>query len=634
MKFVIATILFTLSPFYELILGQPLPNTDYVTINGKVIDSEDQGPIYGANVVIKEQNIHGLTNREGEFELVLSKGTHTLQVFFIGYKTFTQQVIIEGSEPKDLIIELEPGTVNLNEVLVSDYEDAPKRLPTGSLSSERPGNVSEQIWYYHPSSQFVPRNSEEYSAISENVFKWVQKTPLSTFSIDVDGASYTNVRRMITNGYLPPIDAVRIEELINYFDYNYSEPKNGAPFAVNTEISPAPWNPDHHLVQIGIQAERIGADDLPPNNLVFLLDVSGSMNSDDKLPLLKKAMKLLVNELREEDYVSIVVYAGSAGVVLPPTSGSNKDKIIDALEELHSGGSTAGAAGIIQAYEVAKKHYRRKSNNRIILATDGDFNVGISGDNELISLIEEKRDDGIFLSVLGFGTGNLKDSKMEQIANHGNGNYFYINNLMDAKKVLVSEMGGTLVTIAKDVKIQVEFNPQNVQAYRLIGYENRLLADEDFNDDRKDAGELGSGHTVTALYEIIPAGVTVDKSLTDIDPLKYRVPSRPSLEFTNEIMTVKLRYKPPYSNKSKLISTVVEKDQFKEKLSKNLSFAASVASFGMLLRDSRFKGNSSFEMVNELARNGRGSDNGGYRAEFIRIAELADFLWQGNSKKD
>ncbi len=634
MKFVIATILFTLSPFYGLLLGQSLPGKDAVTITGKVIDYENQLPLYGAHIVIKEQNTRTLTNRDGEFELILSKGTYTLQVFFIGYKTFTKQIIIDDSELKVLIIELEPGTVDLNEVLITDYAVAPKKLHTGAVPSAGTGNALEPIWYYYPPSRSTPLNSEQYSAISENVFKWAEKTPLSTFSIDVDAASYTNLRRMITNGYLPPADAIRIEELINYFDYNYSAPKNGAPFSVNTEISPAPWNPDHHLVQIGIQAERIKADNLPPSNLVFLIDVSGSMSSDDKLPLLKRGLKLLVNELREEDYVSLVAYADGSQVVLPPTSGSNKDTIIDALEQLRPGGSTAGSEGIIQAYAVAKKQYRKKSNNRVILTTDGDFNVGVSEDDELISLIEGKRDDGIFLSVLGFGTGNLKDSKMEQIANHGNGNYFYINNLLDAKKVLISEMGGTLVTIAKDVKIQVEFNPQNVQAYRLIGYENRVLADEDFNNDKIDAGELGSGHTVTALYEIIPAGVAVDKSLTDIDPLKYRVPTRPSLEFTNEIMTIKLRYKPPYTSASRLMSTVVEKDQFRDKLSKNMSFAASVASFGMLLRDSRFKGNSSFEMVNELARNGKGSDNEGYRAEFIRIAELAGFLWQGNSKKD
>ncbi|MBO6524634.1 MAG: VWA domain-containing protein [Balneolaceae bacterium] len=489
---------------------------------------------------------------------------------------------------------------------------------------------------YYPSIQHNQQDrvfdDEDYDQIIENSFIFVYEAPLSTFSIDVDGASYSNVRRMITDGYLPPSDAVRIEEMINYFNYNYPGPKGNNPFSVHTEIAPAPWNPEHHLVQIGIQGERVEAENLPPSNLVFLLDVSGSMGSYDKLPLLKKGFKLLVNQLREEDYVSIVVYAGSSGLVLPPTSGYDKETILESLDKLQSGGSTAGAAGIQQAYQVAMENFRENANNRVILATDGDFNVGVSNDEALVELIEKKREHGIFLSVLGFGTGNLKDSKMEKIANHGNGNYYYIDNLLEAKKVLVSEMGGTLHTIAKDVKVQVEFNPQNVQAYRLIGYENRLLADEDFNDDKKDAGELGSGHTVTALYEVIPVGIEIDNNLTDIDPLKYQTPTNPVDGFSDEIMTVKLRYKQPDGDSSKLISRVINKKQVNTELSENLSFAASVASFGMLLRDSRFKGSSSFEMVNQLAKNGKGEDDQGYRAEFIKIAELADLLWQGQSK--
>jgi Ca-activated chloride channel family protein len=401
---------------------------------------------------------------------------------------------------------------------------------------------------------------------------------------------------------------------------------------VNTEVGKAPWNPDHQLVQIGIQGEKVEADNLPPSNLVFLLDVSGSMNSHDKLPLLKKGFKLLTNQLREDDYVSIVVYAGSSGLVLPPTSGADKETILEALNKLNAGGSTAGAAGIKQAYQVAKEHFKENGNNRIILATDGDFNVGVSSNSELVDLIQEKRDQGIFLSVLGFGSGNLKDSKMEQIANNGNGNYYYIDNLLEAKKVLVSEMGGTLHTIAKDVKIQVEFNPQNVKAYRLIGYENRLLADEDFNNDKKDAGELGAGHTVTALYEVIPHGVNIDSSLSDIDPLKYQTPTTPVNGFNDELMTVKLRYKQPDGEKSQLLSQVIKRSDRSE-LSENLKFASSLASFGMLLRDSKFKGSSSFEMVQQLAKESKGVDENGYRAEFIKIVELAELLYKGEAKK-
>jgi Ca-activated chloride channel family protein len=474
-------------------------------------------------------------------------------------------------------------------------------------------------------------DNESYKNIEENEFQQVGTSPLSTFSIDVDKASYSNVRRMINNGQTVEPDAVKIEEMINYFSYDYDKPKGHHPFSVNTEVGAAPWNPNHQLVQIGIQGELIEADNLPPSNLVFLLDVSGSMNAHNKLPLLKKGFKLLTDQLREEDFVSIVVYAGNSGLVLPPTSGADKETILEALNKLNAGGSTAGAAGIKQAYAVAKEHFREDGNNRVILATDGDFNVGVSSNGELIDLIEEKRDEGIFLSVLGFGSGNLKDSKMEQIADNGNGNYYYIDNLLEAKKVLVSEMGGTLHTIAKDVKIQVEFNPQNVKAYRLIGYENRLLADEDFNDDTKDAGELGAGHTVTALYEVIPHGIDIDSSLSDIDPLKYQTPTTPKNGFGNELMTIKLRYKKPSGNKSILLSEVI-KTSNNEALSENLSFAASVASFGMLLRDSKFKGDSSFDLVQKLAKQGKGKDENGYRAEFIKIVELAELLYDGEAK--
>ncbi|NEO06127.1 MAG: VWA domain-containing protein [Moorea sp. SIO3I8] len=467
-------------------------------------------------------------------------------------------------------------------------------------------------------------NRENYSPIDENAFQRVKHNPLSTFAIDVDTASYSNLRRFLNNGQLPPTDAIRIEELINYFNYDYPEPESDRPFSITTEISQAPWNPTHQLVHIGIQGEKMAIEDLPPSNLVFLLDVSGSMNSPNKLPLLKDAFRMLVNELREEDQVSIVVYAGAAGVVLPPTPGNQKDKILTAIENLNAGGSTAGGAGIQLAYKLAQNNFIKSGNNRVILATDGDFNVGVSSDTELVKLIEQKRKKGVFLTVLGFGTGNLQDSKMEKIANKGNGNYAYLDNELEAKKVLVNEIGATLLTIAKDVKIQVEFNPAKVQGYRLIGYENRRIKDEDFNDDTKDAGELGAGHTVTALYEIIPVGAKTNVKLPDIDPLKYQS-NAASSNNSKELMQVKLRYKDPDGNTSQLLTyPLVDKAVKLNDASDNFKFSAAVASFGMVLRDSPYKGKASFDQALTLAKESEGVDLEGYRAEFIDLVESAE----------
>lgn len=470
-------------------------------------------------------------------------------------------------------------------------------------------------------------NREGYNRIYENAYQRVKNNPLSTFGIDVDTASYSNIRRFISSGMLPPKDAVRLEELINYFTYNYPQPKGDRPFSINTEVAAAPWNSKHKLVHIGLQGKSIATKDLPPSNLVFLLDVSGSMNSPDKLPLVKASLKYLVSELRAKDSVTIVVYAGAAGLVLPPTPGNQKTKILEAIDKLEAGGSTAGGAGIQLAYKMARDNFLKSGNNRVILATDGDFNVGISSDGELVRMIEEKREQGVFLSVLGFGTGNLQDAKMEQLANKGNGNYAYIDSLMEAKKVLVSQMGGTLFTIAKDVKIQVEFNPAKVQAYRLIGYENRLLQAQDFNDDKKDAGELGAGHSVTALYEIIPVGVESDVKLPDVDELKYQENggdrSSPSNEYqSDELMLVKLRYKNPNETTSKLISQpIIDRAVQLENASANFRFSAAVAGFGMLLRDSEYKGSLNFDEVLRLANLSKGEDKEGYRAEFIRLVE-------------
>jgi Ca-activated chloride channel homolog len=429
------------------------------------------------------------------------------------------------------------------------------------------GNVQQagsSIGRVAPEPQTDSRfNTENYNRIDDNPFHRVGNEPLSTFSIDVDTASYSNLRRFITQGELPPKDAVRIEEMINYFTYNYPQPKGERPFSVTTEVAAAPWNPQHKLVEVGLQGKRLESETLPPSNLVFLIDVSGSMDDPNKLPLVQQSLKLLVNKLRPEDRVSLVVYAGNAGLVLPATPGSQKSKILGAIARLEAGGSTAGGQGIELAYKIAKQNFLKSGNNRVILATDGDFNVGVSSDADLTRLIEQKRDQGIFLTVLGFGTGNYKDGKMEQLADKGNGNYAYIDTLLEAKKVLVNDLRGTLFTIAKDVKIQVEFNPAKVQAYRLIGYENRLLQNQDFNDDKKDAGDIGAGHSVTALYEIIPTGVKSDVKLPEVDPLRYQHSGETASNTAdNELMQVKLRYKLPQDSTSQLITQTIPDDDF------------------------------------------------------------------------
>ncbi|OHD55529.1 MAG: hypothetical protein A2Y33_00800 [Spirochaetes bacterium GWF1_51_8] len=469
----------------------------------------------------------------------------------------------------------------------------------------------------------VVHNTEAYNKIYENEFFDALKEPLSTFSIDVDTAAYANVRRFLMAGQMPYPDAVRIEELINYFTYDYPEPKGDDPFSFTTELTECPWNPEHKLLLVGLQAKKVSFEKMPPNNLTFLLDVSGSMSDANKLPLLKGAMKLLINSMRPVDKISIVVYAGAAGVVLEPTPCSDKKKILDALDKLEAGGSTAGGEGIKLAYKLAKQNFDKQGNNRVILCTDGDFNVGASSDAEMVNLIEEKRKEGIFLTVLGFGMGNYKDSKMELLADKGNGNYAYIDNLMEAKKVLVTQMGGTLLTIAKDVKIQIEFNPAKVKEYRLIGYENRILAAKDFDDDTKDAGELGSGHTVTAIYEIVPS----DGKIGSAD-LKYQtVNVSEAAKASKEIAQIKFRYKPPTSDTSKLIvSPIYDESILWKNASMNLKWAACVAEWGMLLRDSKFKANASYDHVLETAKAAIGADELGYRKEFIQLVELSKGL--------
>lgn len=479
---------------------------------------------------------------------------------------------------------------------------------------------------YNPKEGNLNHNTEEYDKITENEFMDAKSNPLSTFSIDVDNASYSNARRMLNNNLMPDKAAVRIEEMINYFTYDYPQPTGNRPFSFNSEISECPWNKNNKLIHIGLQGKKLDYKDLKPSNLVFLLDVSGSMGNNNKLPLLKKSLKLLLDELSQEDKISIVVYAGAAGLILPPTNASEKKKIMTAFEELKAGGSTAGGAGIKLAYKIAKEAFIEGGNNRIILATDGDFNVGTSSTSTLVELIEEKRKDDIYLTILGFGMGNYKDGRMEQISNAGNGNYFYIDNIKEAEKVFVKEMRANMFTIAKDVKIQIEFNPTHVKAYRLIGYENRILAKEDFDDDTKDAGELGAGHTVTALYEIVPANS--NWNVRTAEDLKYQTTTvNDNAKLSNEIMTIKFRYKPPKSDKSIKIEHAITNTLTEiNATSNNFRFSASVAGFGMLLRDSKFKGSATYDMILKLAKNSKGDDENCYRAEFISLIKTAELL--------
>lgn len=466
-------------------------------------------------------------------------------------------------------------------------------------------------------------NTEEYDKINENQFKDARENPLSTFSIDVDTASYTNVRRFLNSRQMPSQDAVRLEEMINYFTYDYPQPTGKHPFSIITEMASCPWNKEHKLIHIGLQGKKLDYKHFKPSNLVLLVDSSGSMSADNKLPLLKQSLKLLLQELDDRDRIAVVAYAGSAGLVLPSTPASKRDTILKALDSLRAGGSTAGGAGIQLAYQVAKENLIAGGNNRVVLATDGDFNVGVSSTSDLVSLIEEKRKDDIFLTICGFGMGNYKDGRMEQISNAGNGNYFYIDTLKEAEKVFVKEMRANMFTIAKDVKIQVEFNPTKVKAYRLVGYENRLLANEDFNDDTKDAGELGAGHTVTALYEIIPAGS--EETVRNTGSLKYQETKiKDSAADTNEVMTLKFRYKPPKQDTSLLIQQTLEDSDTKAaKASVNFRFSAAVAGFGMLLRDSKFKGDLSYDRVADMAESSLGDDKEGYRQEFLQLINIA-----------
>jgi len=597
------------------------------TISGTVTDHKG-APVPAVSISVKGSSQGTITDARGIYHITIAKASGTLVFSAHGF----QQVQESISGRSVINVTLKPTALLAQEVMVSGQGRKVKTMESynrGIANGEFMPAPSTGYYGFDADERELDR--EGYDHISENKFLKVKDNPLSTFSIDVDAASYSNVRRLLNQGQLPPAGAVRIEEMVNYFQYSYPQPTGKHPFSINTEISDAPWNKDHKLVLIGLQGEKIATDNLAASNLVFLIDVSGSMSSANKLPLVKASMKMLVEQLRAQDKVSIVVYAGAAGLVLPPTSGSNKTKIKEAIDQLESGGSTAGGAGIKLAYKTASENLVKNGNNRVILCTDGDFNVGESSDDAMIRMIEEERKTGVFLTVLGYGMGNYQDAKMQKLADKGNGNHAYIDGISEAKKVLVNEFGGTLFTIAKDVKLQVEFNPAKVQGYRLIGYENRMLAKEDFNDDKKDAGELGSGHTVTALYEIIPAGVNSD-FLKGVDSLKYQRTAEPlsKTAHNEEILTVKFRYKAPDGEVSQLIEhPVLDKQVAIARTSDNFRFAASVAQFGMLLRNSEFKSAASFDNVLNLARKAKGTDEEGYRSEFVRLVESAQMLAKG-----
>ena len=585
-------------------------------ITGKV--TNDQGAaLTGVSVLVKNTSRGTLTDRNGEYHIPVFDTDKVLIFAYIGMKT--KEIKIGTSSVINVV--MENDDVSLNEIVVVGYGGR-KRAPMIRGTHKMYAVASEYDASY-PGYIYPPDfNTEGYSTIRENGYRNVLDEPLSTFSIDVDRASYSNLRRFIENGQLPPVDAVRIEEMINYFSYDYPEPDDRHPFSVYTELSSCPWNAKNQLLHIGLKGKSMEKAELPPSSLVFLIDVSGSMNTPNKLPLVKSSMQMLVKELRTKDRVAIVVYAGAAGQVLESTPGNQKDKILAAIKKLQAGGSTAGGEGIKLAYRIAEENFIEGGNNRVILASDGDFNVGVSSNAEMERLVEKEREKGIFITVLGYGMGNYKDDKMEIIANKGNGNYAYIDNMQEARKTLITEFAGTLFTIAKDVKFQLEFNPARVKAYRLIGYENRLLNNEDFNDDKKDAGEMGAGHTVTALYEIIPAGS--DETTGSVDPLKYQ--SNPSSVKPNpnaELLTIKLRYKLPEGDSSILIDSPVKgKPVPFAEASQNFRFSAAVAEFGMLLRNSEYKANADISHVIDLAMNSRGTDEEGYRSEFTSLAKM------------
>ncbi len=597
-----------------------------------------------------------VTDYNGHYRIEIDPGTYDVEVDYTGYTTkkTTGVKVLEGQlNTFDCVLSsavtldvmeitsykvplIEQDRTNSGKALTSQEirsypasKSVPSNQPAKGKRREKAGEISkkEDKLEAPPEMEMLDiatqdESPENYAYIVENQFLQATANPVSTFSIDVDGAAYANARRFLNMGRLPPRDAVRIEEFVNYFDYQYAQPADGKPFAVHTELAKCPWSPQHHLLSIGLQGREIETGQLPASNFVFLVDVSGSMDDPHKLPLVQSSLLMLTDYLRPQDRVALVVYAGAAGLVLSSTPGNQKEKIKAAIESLGAGGSTAGAAGIQLAYQTARTNFVKGGNNRVVLCTDGDFNVGVSDDASLIQLIEKERESGIFLTVMGFGMGNYQDAKMQQLANKGNGNHAYIDQLAEAKKVLINEFGGTLFTIAKDVKIQIEFNPAKVAAYRLIGYENRMLQREDFDDDTKDAGELGAGHRVTALYEIIPAGQDIPVASTNGD-LKYQKTKLSAASKGNDLLTLKLRYKQPKAGASSELMQTVVLDKPATDLSENLTLAAAAASFGMVLRNSTYKGNATYQSALLLAKKAAKNDRSGYRAELCRLIEKA-----------
>ena len=607
-----------------------------VVVRGTVIDNVRQLPIEGvqiqASIVGSTATPWGTsTSANGTYVLTIPDvpTNASLRVIFrrIGFGQFA---VTKPASRDTVVVDATMVTrvMTLNTVVTAERAEMPRRASVSSSTASVATAPVAQDFSGRGVAGGIARgmetrggNREQYDKIDDNPFLAVSVNPRSTFSVDVDRASYSNVRRFISQGQTPPPDAVRIEELINYFPYDLPSPRGDAPVSITTETMAAPWQPQHRLVRVALQARRIETAALPPSNLVFLIDVSGSMNEWNKLPLVKASLRLLVDQLRPQDHVALMVYAGAAGLVLPSTSGEEKARIVAALDRLEAGGSTAGGAGIELAYRTAREHFKANGNNRVILATDGDFNIGASSDGEMERLIEAKRAEGTYLTVLGFGNGNYQDAKMEKLAKRGNGNYAYVDDIAEARKVLVKEMGATLVTVANDVKLQVEFNPAAVRAYRLIGYEDRLLATEDFTDDKKDAGDMGAGHSVTALYEVVPTGVTGTITLRGQDSLRYQVPPTDAPRTTatrNELMFVRMRYKTPGDSTSKQLTRAVI-DNRSANASSDFRFAASVAAFGMVLRTSEYKGTATLRSAVEMARGARGSDEGGYRAEFVEM---------------
>jgi len=589
-------------------------------VKGKVTDAMTKLALSGVVVTNVQTNERKSTDRDGNYQIQVTPGKTTLEFSYLGY--IAQRVEVKRKGKVDVAMVQDNRT--LDEVVVMGDRKVAKRN-TANMMIASTALAGQTQGLYIRGGYISDQNQESYQKIKENKFINPMKEPLSTFAADVDAASYSNIRRFINAGNLPDKDAIRVEEMINYFQYKVAGPKNGEPVNIVTELTKAPWNDAHQLMRVTLKAKDIPTDKLKASNLVFLIDVSGSMMGPGRLPLVKSSLKMLVDQLRDIDRVAIVTYAGSAGVKLESTSGSQKMKIKTAIDELEAGGSTAGAAGIKKAYAIARQNLVKGGNNRIILASDGDFNVGESSDESMEELISKESKSGVFLTVLGYGMGNLKDSKMEILADKGHGNYAYIDNISEARKAMVTEFGGTLFTVAKDVKIQVEFNPNYVQAYRLVGYENRLLEAEDFNNDQKMGGDMGVGHVVTALYEIVPVGVN-STMVGTVDPLKYQQNStkNSAVKGNGELATVKFRYKEPDGEKSKLQQQVVQaKVTELNKVSEDLRFATAVAELGLLLRDSDFKQEANFDRLIVRAKAAKGADDEGYRAEFIRMAENA-----------